>query len=458
MGKRKPADTGNQGFSAQVQQIAPPLEMGPARAMARRGDLKAQAAPASLGGMDMRIAPILSALAASLVALAPVPEANAQTQPGGAVSVRERARPDFDPLGLRFGGLRLDGQLNLSVAQTDNLFADVSSAAVEDTVFTIAPSARLTTDWRRHWAAVEGGARIKSHADFSNEDSEAYYLRAAGRFDIGSRSDISGAAGFRHEVEPRTDPDSPLTPAPVEYDLTEASLTATHRFNRFRVSGGVARNEYDFEGAQAFRNNEETIFNARLDAELSPRFGVLVAATTDERDYPNAPTLSSEGKTLLVGASLNLTDLLVGEVSVGQFERTYGGAGFDSEGLAVSSSLEWYITRLTTITLNARRNSEDVVGGGFGVPFVETSYGGRIDHELRRNIILSAGATGGERDYGAVDRQDEVVYVDLGADYLLNRRIALSARYSYDQVDSSGTAAYRDYELNVFSLGVSLRL
>jgi hypothetical protein len=40
----------------------------------------------------------------------------------------------------------------------------------------------------------------------------------------------------------------------------------------------------------------------------------------------------------------------------------------------------------------------------------------------------------------------------------LNRRVALEARFRRDEVESSGAAAYRDYEVNTLSLGVSLRL
>jgi hypothetical protein len=46
----------------------------------------------------------------------------------------------------------------------------------------------------------------------------------------------------------------------------------------------------------------------------------------------------------------------------------------------------------------------------------------------------------------------------LGADYLLNRRVALRARYNFDESQSDGALAGRDYEVNRVSLGLSLRL
>jgi hypothetical protein len=168
--------------------------------------------------------------------------------------------------------------------------------------------------------------------------------------------------------------------------------------------------------------------------------------------------LSSEGTTLLAGVNMNFTDLLVGEITAGRFTRDYDG-GASADGLAVLANLEWYPTGLTTVTFNARQNAEDVVGATTATPFTESQYGVRVDHELLRNVILTAGAQAGRREYeDPIDREDEVVSAEVGADYIMNRRIALRARYTFDDVQSSGADRYRDFEVNAFTLGVSFRL
>jgi hypothetical protein len=45
---------------------------------------------------------------------------------------------------------------------------------------------------------------------------------------------------------------------------------------------------------------------------------------------------------------------------------------------------------------------------------------------------------------------------DVGADYIINRRVALRARYSVDDVDSS--VPVRNFDVESFSVGLSLRL
>ena len=236
------------------------------------------------------------------------------------------------------------------------------------------------------------------------------------------------------------------------------ALGAQHRFNRVRISATAAQVEQDFDGAQSFRDFDETSLSGRVEAELTPRVGLLLQATTDERDYDNTPALSSEGQTYLVGATLNLTDLMRGEIAIGQFQRDYDDPTIGSvDGLAASADLEWYVTRLTTLSFLARRNSEQVVGATTAVPFIESRYGARVDHELLRNLILSAGAQVGSREYDdVIARDDDFIFADFGMDYFVNRRFVLNGRIEHTDVTSDVPTA--EFDETSVMLGVSIRL
>ena len=421
-----------------------------------RARLANHAALAPLGDFLLRVRPALSLFAASLIAFAPL-QAAAQDM-DESVSVRERPRPEYDPLGMRFGGFNLHASLDLGVTSTDNLFAEETNEQ-DDMIYSAGLRGRLSSNWSRHALAFEAGATTVSHEDFSSEDYDTSFAGVSGRLDVGGNSNISGRARFAHEVESRRDPDAPPSTDPlVEFDRMDVAVTAQHRFSRFRVSGTAAQTEREYDGVHSFRDFDETALIGRFEAEVSPRVGLFVAATTDERDYDNTPALNSEGQTYLVGAAVRLTDLLQGEVAVGQFERDYDDPTVgDSDGLAVAANLEWYITRLTTISLNARRNSEEQVGDT-AVPFVESRYGARVDHELLRNVILTAGAQVGSREFDdtLTARDDDFFYADAGVDWLLNRRVVVSARYERAEVDSDVPAA--EFEEDRLSLGLSLRL
>lgn len=420
------------------------------------------------GGFALHINPFTSLFAASLIALLPA-HASAQTTSGENPvvlenqSVQSRARPDYEPLGVRLGAFNLNATLDLGIASTDNLFAAADSAPthVDDMIYTVNPSARLGSDWSRHALTFDGGATFTTHEDFDSEDTDEWFARAIGRLDIGGSSALRGTARTGHYVTPRTDPDSLDAGVPVEYDRTDYSIGVSHRFSRAEVSLTAVQDEYEYDSlSQQFRDNELTALRGRIAYELSPRLGFVVAATTDERDYNNTPALNSEGQSVMAGVAVN-TDLMRGEVTVGQFEREYSDPSMDDlDGLAVAGNLEWYVTQLTTLTFTARRDSDDQVGVTTGAPFITQSLGARVDHELRRNVILMAAARVSERDYDSstLDRNDDVESYEVGADYLMNRRVALVARWKYDEVVSNGVDEGRDYDVNTVSLGLSLRL
>jgi hypothetical protein len=402
----------------------------------------------------VRLYPALSSFAALLIAIAPV-HALAQQPLEESVSVRDRPREEYDPLGKRFGGFTLNASVALAAGTTDNLFA-TETGEESDTILSLSPSARLASNWSRHALVLEAGGRLESHQDFSNEDVDTGYGRATGRLDIGTSSSLSASVGASHSVEPRTNPDAPTGGDPVEFDRTDLSLSAAHRFNRVQVRATAARREYDYSGSQAFRDSVQDSLTGRVEAEVSPRVGLVFQAAADQREYDTLPALDSDGTTFLAGVSIDFTDLMRGEITAGQFNRDYASGG-SLDGVAVEADLEWYVTGLTTISLHARRNAEEV-GGTVAQPFTESQYGVRVDHELLRNVILTAGAEFGQREYDVLDRNDDFVAADVGADYFLNRRVALQARYRHDEVDSSGAGRYRDFEANAFTLGVSFRL
>lgn len=411
-------------------------------------------------GKILRINPFASLFAASLIILAPV-HAAAQTQSNTpsrqeSVSVRDRDRPEYDAAGRRLGTFNLNASLDLAVTSTDNLFAapDGAPSDVDDMIYGVAPNVSLTSDWSRHALALDAGAVFRSHEDFSSEDADDHFVRATGRFDIGQNTALRGSVRSSHQVSPRTDPDSPFIGSPVEYDRMDTGVGITHRFARFTTSLDASRSEYEYDGVQTFRDNEETALRGRIEAELSPRIGLLFAANVDERDYNNSPQFNSDGQAYMVGVTLN-SDLMRGEVSVGQFQRDYAGVTGTFEGVAVEGNVEWYVTQLTTVTLDARRDADDQIGASSGEPYVTEEYGLRVDHELLRNVILTGSVRFGNRDYETIARKDDYNEWEVGADYMLNRNAALRFRYQHDEVDSP---AYRDYEVNQATLGLTLRL
>jgi hypothetical protein len=117
-------------------------------------------------------------------------------------------------------------------------------------------------------------------------------------------------------------------------------------------------------------------------------------------------------------------------------------------------NLYYFPTQLTTVTLSGSRTviDSDVIGEG---GYLSSNYVLQVDHELFRNIILTASASIGNDDYQGVDRVDNRLIGSFGATYLITRTLALNLNYSHYNQLSSGLA--RGTSFNVDSLLAALR-
>lgn len=407
------------------------------------------------GAPDVHIrSGLMSTIAASLMLLAPVHAAAQEAQRNEGV--QGRARPDYDAPGRRAGGFTLNAALTLYAGSNDNVRAEEDALAQDDLVYGFSPSGSLASNWSRHALVLSAGADFNRHQDLGGEDTESAYFAAHGRLDVGRDTNFSANARLSEETEPRTAPDASGVATPVEFSRNDFSVGAEHTINRFRLSGGLGTSETDYDGTQNFRDRTETYANGRLAIAVSPRLALLADVRFDEREYDSQPALNSDGRTISAGVRLNLTGLITGEVIVGQFERDYSGVKID--GAAFASNLEWYATPLTTVSFRARRDVEETGASG-AATYIASDLGVRVDHELRRNIILSGGLGRVQRDYEApTDRADEATYADVGVEYLVNRRLALEARFDRIDNTSDGIDRDRDFEVNRFTTGIRIRL
>ncbi|MDX2276038.1 MAG: outer membrane beta-barrel protein [Hyphomonadaceae bacterium] len=403
-----------------------------------------------------------------LLAMAPMhavaQEISRERDPNAAVSVTERARPEYDPLGMRLGGFDLNASVGVGVTSTDNVFASETDAQ-DDFVTYVRPDISLRSHWSRHALGFRAGGYSDSHADFSQDDVTDYYLGADGRLDILTRSEVGGGVSTNRVHEMRTDPDTPLGIAePVEYTRDNVYVYGSHSFNRLRLTARVERNTYDYEDTpligggvldQDYRDHDETAESLRAEFALTPRWAALAEVSVNQREYDSDPTRDSDGSFVGLGVAFDVTNLLQGNILVTQYEQDYDDPNIGTvEGTGFIGHAEWFPTQLTTVNVDAARTAED--SAFVGASYIETHVSARVDHELRRNIVLSAGARLENRDYEGFEREDDLVGVDVGATYRANRRVNFNANYGYRQNDSSFPG--EDFEENRFTLGVSFHL
>lgn len=387
---------------------------------------------------------------------------------GRNVSVRERPKPQYEATGVRAGGFRIYPTLTAGLEYNDNIYA---AAANEqgDAIVSLTPEIRGETTWSRHHIGFTARADYDNYLEYGAEDQFDEFVGADFRLDFISETALGGGASYTGEHEARTETSSPRAAVePIEYNLVNLFGTFETQFNRLKLSSRADLRSFDFEdgftaaGAnieQDDRDRDIFDISVRGDYAVSPATSIFTEAAFNDRNYDLQPpatpiTRDSNGYELLAGVNFDLTRLVRGEVAVGWFEQAFDDPAFDNaDGFDVRANVEWFPTQLTTVEFGAARNVEDsgIVGSA---AYVETSVYVRADHELLRNLILSAELRYSDDDYEGIDRTDERVGVALDATWLLNRSVGIRPFYEYVDQDSSGLFRGADYAVNRF--GVSL--
>lgn len=396
----------------------------------------------------------------------PTPDRGANSN----AAVAERIHPGYEAKGLPLGVFRAFPTFTAEVQTTDNLFAS-SSNEQSDVIYFARPAVTIESDWSRHHLTFDAAAARSFHTDFPKDDVTTATVGADLTLDVLHSTQAGLGARWRQDSEGRSSPDTPAGAlSPVEYEATSLTAFAAHTFNRIRLTATATREEIDYDDVfnafgvidQDDRDHTATRASFRAEYGLSPDTAFLLETRYDSRDYdyrPANPALvrDSSGAAVLAGVNFDVTRLVRGEIAAGYFAQDYDAVG-ETNGLAVDANFQWFPTQLTTVTINAARRADDSGAAG-AVSVLLTSGGVRVDHELRRNIVLSAELARADREYkGPVDRADEVWTGQLAARWQLNRRVGLSAGVAHERQDSTGVNRDRDFEINRAFAALTLRL
>lgn len=382
------------------------------------------------------------------------------------VSVRERPQPEFDPIGVPVGAFRAYLTMPVGLTYVDNIFA-VDTGEESDVVFNIQPDLELRSQWSRHELVLLAGVDHASYSDFDSENTTDADVGARGRIDFQRNTNARFQLSQAWNNEPRTNATTRGdTLEPVEYQVATASGGLSHAINRTKFDVDASLTDFNYDDTvtvtltpvdQDFRDVSIRRLSGRASYAISPATAVFVRYEANDRDYDVAgPTArDSSGYTAFVGADFDITQLARGAISIGYLSQEYDSATFsDVDGLAVSASVEWFPTTLTTIEFGVERSVVDTgVVNTSGA--LSTVYSVRGDHELRRNVVVSGQLSFRDDDYNTpIDRSDEGLAAGLDATYLLNRHLGASVLYRYAERSSGGADAGTEFEQH--SLGMRL--
>ncbi len=395
---------------------------------------------------------------------------------GFNTAVRERLHPEWAPFDIDLGGFTLEPQVAVTSLFTDNeKFTTVDKRSDES--FRIQPSLSLGSNWNRNGFGLQAFAAQTEYVRASEDDSTEYGVTGTGHLDVREDLTVDLRGGDQHLVLSRSDPDVPVdTLAPTEFDRQTFQATVIKTLPTIQLQGIFAvRNEsydtnvplpndqiYDASG----RNGTFLSYSGRVSYGVSPAVAVFVGALYDQGFRPREENenQNAQGVNLAGGVNFDLTRLARGEIALGYLYQSYSTTNTPSDsGFAFSANFQYFPTQLTTISITGSRDAapSSVAGSPGGI---DLSGSVTVDHELLRNLIISAGGNAGQVRYShffingqsiPTNRTDVGYGGTVGATYLMNRLVSWDLAYSYTGYTSTD-ALRRSYSANRLSLTLRL--
>jgi hypothetical protein len=381
---------------------------------------------------------------------------------------------DYKPLGIRAGAFMLHPGVELATEWTDNVFYSYDNEQT-DFIYHLRPYVTAQSTWSRHSLTVRLAADLAFHNDYSFRDYQDYFLNIGGRLDVKTRSSFNYNLDFMLLHEDLNNRDAEQGVEPTFYNMFDAGLGFNHQFNRLGLEVRYAYINLDFDNSIDFngdiidnqdRNRYENYFDVRLGYQLKTEMQVFIGGSWRQVKYQekfdsNGLERSSDGYSLRGGVRMGITEVLSGDVYVTYHDMSYDDPSLPNvNGWAIGTGLTWLPTRLTTVRGSIESDVQQTTSE-YASGYLGTLYALRVDHELLRDLQLSAKVSYRNGDYTLVDdapsdarQYDHVWSAGIGANYFINRSLYLSLSYDYSKLTSNLPAD--DFAVNTVWLVLGL--
>ena len=402
------------------------------------------------------------------------------------VTVLSRLRPLYQQPGVRLGAYTLNANLDEVVGYDSNITG--TSNGLSSAFLHTSSSVNATSNWSRNRLGLAASIDNYSYFDASQQNYTNYSTSIGGGYTIG-RHDLN--VGYTHirQHERGTDIGAVASTAPVAYDLDDIRTDYTIESGRFSFVPNVDFRLFQFGNAvvlgqqtnQRFRDRTVLSGGVTTRYALSDQRGIVVVVQGLSSHYlrplSGQPSNNSKSALVLAGLDYQATGLWRYRVLGGIEVREFAAAQFGTRVAPVlEASVIYTPTGLTTITGSARREIEDPQTEGVA-GYTYTTVGVVVDHEFRRNILLQGRANFQSAEFLQGNSSSTSYSLGAGVNWLVNRRVRLSADYDATQQNGSNNATFvvsqqqstlttsptttltsGSYNRNVFLLGFHLSL
>jgi hypothetical protein len=386
--------------------------------------------------------------------------------------VLQRARPDYDPLGIRLGGFLLYPSLGVGETYDSNVFV-TQSAVVSDFFTTLTPAVQLRSDWNRDALNFSVNDMTRRFVTQASESYSNVNVATDGRLDIENNVYLSGGLAYQVNHEDRASPNSLINQkTPTFYQQETGQMAYVHEAGRLGVRFDSSVNSYFYDNnetdagtpiAESYRNRIEYYAAPRIEYEIIPEYQAFIRPSFNYRDYftkfsPAVPgttaalAQNSYGFTIDAGTAIRLGATLNGEVFAGYYQETYADSRLPTgSGPNFGANLLWNVTRLTSVRASASRTIQESIVPG-STTYLQSQGALSVEHEVLRDVLVEGGGSYTVQDFAPVARVDDIYEAHTSLRYLINRNLSAQATVGWSNRNS--TAPGNNYDQELVSLSV----
>jgi hypothetical protein len=368
------------------------------------------------------------------------------TAPG--VTVLSRARPTFDPLGLRAGAFMLWPQIEEAIGYDDNVLAGAQRRP--SWVIETRPSVLIKSDWSRDAFGAYLSASDSRYPDLPSQGRTDATAFVGGSVDIGSDRLTLGAAHIQQHQD-RSQLDAIPSDRPIAAQEDDGRAAYAWSSGHWTITPAIELSDWRFgnttilghPSSQAYRDRTVVQGETTVRYDWAPLRSLLLVMRAIGQHYTNPasgqPSENSTGYQALAGFDYDDNAVWRYRLLLGAETRQFVAYRPHTDVIAEAEAM-WSPSGLTTIHATLTRSIEDAAQEGVA-GYTYTAGRLSIDHEYLRNLLLSASAGVQRADFLQGGNAQNGYAAGVGVTWLVNRSVRLSATYDLTGVAGSHTGA-----------------
>lgn len=275
---------------------------------------------------------------------------------------------------LRLGAATINPFISIRETMTDNAFFS-SSDKKKDTITTIIPGARGSVPFGANKAELEAYAVINQYSKYTDANTKLWHADGAITFNEGKQFEFRVSEYHARDQEPAS---STPAGAIVLFQTNTAAAEAKYQFNdKWRMMVNLGLSGWTFDGADNFRNREETAASATVFYNILKKSAAFVELGYKNVKYSQTVLeLDSTESSLQAGLSWNISARAKGTVKAGLLTKNFKSALYKDGTVKIGAAdIRYDVTSKASFVLTAQRslNETNVPGlshtistGGFG--------------------------------------------------------------------------------------------